>query len=307
MENQQTPQPLPTPSDTASLRPSLPSASEILKQSWGVYKQKLGILLKIALLPILITLISAKPYKLALENAVLGGVSKNFLIYSILSFLLFMVMILASAWSQAAMIFALKEEEEKISAFESYKKGWHKIFPLIWVGLLAFFVILGGSILFIIPGIIFGVWFSFIWFVVVDEDLNGVEALLKSSWYVRGRGVAVFWRILFLFCVGVLFILTALLLAIGLFLFLAKFSFNLTDYYFLFLVGTISLIVEFAYSLFMGPFIVVYYFLLYKHLKNTKKGETFEPSKRGRWIFIPIGLFGLSVLIIYVVSWLSNH
>jgi len=78
--------------------------------------------------------------------------------------------------------------------------------PLIWVGLLAGFVGAGGFLLFVIPGIVFTVWFCFAQFVLVREDLRGMDALLKSREYVRGKGGKVALRLLLVWAVTLLLV-----------------------------------------------------------------------------------------------------
>jgi hypothetical protein len=55
-----------------------------------------------------------------------------------------------------------------------------------------------GFIALIVPGIIFAVWFSFGYFVLVFEDKRGVDALKTSKSYVKGKWWAVLGRFLFI-------------------------------------------------------------------------------------------------------------
>jgi len=87
---------------------------------------------------------------------------------------------------------------------ESLEKGRSIALPLLWVGLLTGFIITGGFMLFIIPGIIFTVWFFFAQFVLVSEGLSGMGSLLKSREYVRGEWFNVALRLLLVWAASLL-------------------------------------------------------------------------------------------------------
>ncbi len=79
---------------------------------------------------------------------------------------------------------------------------------------LYWLIVAGGMFLLVIPGIIWGVQFSFAGFVVVDEGLGPVEALKRSSQLTRGHRTDLFLFWLALFGIN---LLGALALLIGLF------------------------------------------------------------------------------------------
>ena len=87
------------------------------------------------------------------------------------------VLIIIGLWAQVSLIFAIQGREQKTGVIESFRKGWHKILSFVWVSILAGFLILGGFGLFIIPGIIFSIWFIFSTYVLVAEDKNGMQAI----------------------------------------------------------------------------------------------------------------------------------
>jgi hypothetical protein len=61
--------------------------------------------------------------------------------------------------------------------------------PLILVSLLVAAVVLGGTILFIIPGLMFAIWFGYAQFLAIFEGKQGLPALAESRNLVQGR----FW------------------------------------------------------------------------------------------------------------------
>ena len=69
------------------------------------------------------------------------------------------------------------------------------IWPVLLASLLSGLAITAGIILFIIPGIIFSVWFAFTIYSAVLENKKPVEAMKHSKSLSAGRWIAVFWRL----------------------------------------------------------------------------------------------------------------
>jgi uncharacterized membrane protein len=86
--------------------------------------------------------------------------------------------------AQAGFILMLKNSGSKIG--EAFKAGRDYVWPLFVVGLLVGILTLLWSILFIIPGIIFGVYYSQAYFVLLIEDKTGMPALKRSKELVKG-------------------------------------------------------------------------------------------------------------------------
>jgi len=82
---------------------------------------------------------------------------------------------------------------------------------VVWVNLLVTCITLGGFLLFIIPGIILSVAFSFALLLLVREDVRGLPALLLSRRLIKGYWWGVFLRQLGL---GILFVLVGLVVGI---------------------------------------------------------------------------------------------
>lgn len=66
--------------------------------------------------------------------------------------------------------------------------------PYILTVLIVNLTVLGGLILFIVPGVIVGTWFAFASIIVVVEQKRIVESLKASRALVKGRFWSVFWR-----------------------------------------------------------------------------------------------------------------
>ncbi|MDB5244983.1 MAG: hypothetical protein JWN90_88 [Parcubacteria group bacterium] len=76
----------------------------------------------------------------------------------------------------------------------SLRALWHPYPYVKFVGtsLLLGLVVLVGFILVIVPGIIFGVMFGFSLYLVIEEDLNPIEAFKKSALLTKGNRMPLF-------------------------------------------------------------------------------------------------------------------
>jgi len=70
------------------------------------------------------------------------------------------------------------------------------VWPSIIVSFLTGIIVLGGTLLLIIPGIIFAIWFSFVVYEIVLNDSASIASLKTSKMLVNGRWWKVFWRLL---------------------------------------------------------------------------------------------------------------
>lgn len=72
---------------------------------------------------------------------------------------------------------------------ESYKRAFRRFIPMVLTSILQTLAIFGGFLLFIIPGILFGLWLALAQVVVVLEETSGVEALKRSRALMKGNVV----------------------------------------------------------------------------------------------------------------------
>lgn len=258
----------------------LASPTDLLKEAWGIYKARFLTFAGIILVPfvgIIILMIASATILIGSgffrtyipERSFISGISPLLIIIFIIFFI---TIILLQLCGQAAILFAIKDSEENIGVKESYKRGWRKIGSIFWVGLLSGIIVMGGYLLFIIPGIIFAVWFSLALYIVIAEGLGGMNAILKSKEYVRGYWWEVFWRFIF----------------IG----LVIFGINII----VMLMGLVIPVLPNLLMIFVTPLTIIYSFLVYKNLKAIKeaKGEIKSEFSSGEKIkFILAGLAGI--------------
>ncbi len=277
--------------DTPPVPPAtLLSASATFGQAWKLYKQRFGTFLGVSLFPLLFMIVFmlliglvgiATGFSLA-SFPDLIGIKIIFLV--VFAVLIAIVVSVIQVWGQAAMIYAVKDTEEKIGIIESYRRAWKKLLSFWWISLLVGIITAGGFFLFVIPGIVFAVWFSFAMVVLIAENVKGMNALFTSREYVRGRWWAVLWRFLF---IGLVYLLV----------YLGTLLFRLIP-----MPELAYQIIDFVVSFLFTPIIAIYSFLVYKNLKATK-GEVVTNASEGKKIaFILIGLLPIIVIPLLFVS-----
>ncbi|HAZ28881.1 MAG TPA: hypothetical protein DCY48_03865 [Candidatus Magasanikbacteria bacterium] len=119
----------------------------------------------------------------------------NIIIFLALSIAVYIV----SLWLSLALtrVIALRQEQKQPQDIPSELKFASSILgTAIAVSLLIGIIVLGGIILFLIPGIIFAIWFAFSLYAVILDNQKAIPALKTSKHLVSGRLGAVFVRLL---------------------------------------------------------------------------------------------------------------
>ncbi len=158
----------------------------------------------------------------------------------------------------------------------AYKESLHYFLPALWVSLLSGLAFCSGISLFVIPGIIFAIWYGFSRPALLLDDVRGLSALTYSRELVRD----------FVGDVFVKFLLFGILL--------------------MFVVVTLSLLplVGFLYPLIATPLSLIFLVTLYKNLKTHKPEVTpenaFAKNARTAKILIIIGIIFLLLMVTFV-------
>lgn len=165
--------------------------------------------------------------------------------------ILWIVVMVAGILMGIAMIQAVMNPAMSIGdAYRSAKPFfWRYVLLSLMIGL----VVLGGLILLVIPGIIFLVWFSFSYYVLIEEGISGVDAMKRSKALVSGKWFAVFGRLAVIFIAGIV---------VG-----SVFS-VLTGMVDQILGVTLISIIGMLANAVVAPVSVAYLYLLYKELKQ---------------------------------------
>jgi len=294
------------------VRTSLTGPLALLGKAWQIYKQNWFTLSLIALAPLaaqllvgmlgmglLVLLAAAFGLK---DFGAVEGMEQLLTnpIPLILSFLIValvfgLVLIVFQIWSRVAMISAVGDNQ--LGFKQAFQQAWSKIRAYYWVSLLFGLIFFTGFLFLAIPGLVIAVWFSLAVFVLMNEDVRGLTALLKSREYIKGYWWPVLGRVLFFG--GVLFISSVIYLALvsGLRdLFKTSLPF-------------VPTILQFVPNVVVAPLIIAYFYSLYKDLRVLKGEFEFVPSGGAKafWSFLAaVPILLLVAAIVFSIAWLPR-
>jgi hypothetical protein len=236
------------------------SASALFGKSWTMYRQQAALYAGYAawlLLPyaayLLATFVADDQIKLGLMFGI--SVAEALLWSWVLIILTMLTVELASG---------KKPDQAKLP-----EASRRLVWSYIWVSLMQFAVMLGGFLLLVIPGIVFGLWYAFAQEAVVVDGKRGLEAMSRSRELARGRFFQVLWYLVFGVLVAMLIYLvgiTALEMLIGaLTQTPVEVSFGQTPPLWVDLIDNVA-------GIFLTPLVAIYGTLTYLELKQTYAG-----------------------------------
>ncbi len=233
----------------ADLTIGLPGQTKLLKESLMLFRQKFLLFFSTLFLPLLAIFLTTILISLLKERHL-----ANFLIIIITAACTLINMLFLS-WGHLALLYAIKDNEENISAITAFKRAKNRIKGYWRILFFLSGIVAAGSIAFIIPGILFIVWFSTAIFIYLVEELDGVDALIESQIYVQGYWLSVLGRLIFL----------------SLFVFLLY-----TPLFFLqhFGVSVLYEAIRLIITLIAMPIVSIYGFLIYGNLRLLKPNNT---------------------------------
>ncbi len=170
----------------------LKSSIEYIKEAWGIYTKKENFIFFARIMTVLVvattTLNVTRDYLYPLDylqNSRLSNIPMS-IGFMIISFLLGII----SLWSQTTQYFAVLKmgNPEK----DVFKLGFKYAGEFLLASLAIGIIIMFGLALLIVPAIIFGVWYSFSLWLVLDKDLRLRDSLKQSKAMVKGK----FWKVL---------------------------------------------------------------------------------------------------------------
>ncbi len=247
---------------------NLRSLGDLFNDSFTIYRERFGTFFGIILLSLLLVAVAvafAAAIGLALAFAVPGkkqAVAAIGVLIGIIPVFAFLF------WGMAAFVFAVTDSSLGIK--EAFGRGWRGTWSFMWLYSIIGFIITGGFLLFLIPGIIFTVWFAFSPFIFARDDIRGMDALLKSREYVRGRWFEVFGRLVAVWVVSLV-------------------------------LGVIPILGPIL-SLLFAPFVAVFTYLIYEDLAAIKGASPSYVNTAGvkcQWVGVStLGYLVLPVIII---------
>ena len=260
-----------TPKQRTPQAPSgnLRSPGELFGEAFEVYKERFGTFFGIIFLSLLLvvtTVAVVAAIGLALSFVLPGKkqvlVAVGVLIGSIPFFA-------AVFWGMAAFVFSVTDSTLGIK--EAFGKGWRSVWSFMWLYSIMGFIITGGYLLFVFPGVIFSVWFAFSQFILARDNVRGMDALLKSREYVRDMWFEVFGRLVAVWVVSIL-------------------------------LGAIPFIGPIL-SLLFAPFVMVFTFLIYEDLARIKGASlSYGKTAGAKCKWVGVGALGYVVLPLIIIA-----
>ena len=291
----------------------LPGPGELLKESFFEYKKKYKFYLGILLLPFLINVVPLILFIFFMESISRAFNSKQFDASLLVQypaiiigfFVWILALIIASITSQSAILYSVTHAEEAdLTMGSSYKKGSKFIWQLLWLGCINGIIVAGGTFLFVVPGILFWVWFAFAAFILFEENIKGSNALLKSKLYVQGYFWPILGRMFFMMLISLIagFAVSFTVEFIGIFVSLAGIPKEITSSFSQAMSSMVSYVVT--------PLWLIYWYKMYAHMKELKKEKIPEKNSLAKIgmvaIFGWILFFALFALAIYGLTRLPS-
>lgn len=270
-------------SDNSIINNNLPGPIALIKEAWEIFKVRFWIFAGIFLSTILLyaAVFSVVGSLGVVAFFAFGGNfdSVPFIISGgVLILILALVMMYLSGLLQAAW-FIGASGNDVINFREVIRKSKIFVWPVLITSSISGLITLGGIFLLVIPGIVFSIWFSFIVFVIVNENKKYLLALHTSREYIRGRFWKVVWRWLVVY---------APFLLVGL---IPGFSERENEW----VNGIIQL-----FSFLSAPFYLVYGYVMYRHLKDISVAPVIVPSKN-KLLYFGVPVVGFIIFLVTAI------
>jgi hypothetical protein len=173
----------------------LKTATELVVDSWDLYAKNWRKFLPFVIMVFLPTLILSALGTITLYLSVYlpsSSLASNIIILIVFAASLVFAIWVTIALAKTIFDCLLAKPTEWREAFSSSST---LIWPIVITSLLVTLCVIGGTLLFIIPGIIFAVWYSFTSYAVIFEGAQGLSAMRASKSLVVGRWWAIAWRL----------------------------------------------------------------------------------------------------------------
>lgn len=264
---------------TSAPKVKLPGIIALIKETVEIYKQKYPTLLKIAAFYFLPNIIALALIAVYTRNGGMAGL--------IVAGMLLYIWLIPSSflflWYWIMGTIVLRDAKENIGFSAALQRSIPFIIPCIVAGLTAWLIVVAGLPL-LIPAIIFSMWFSFYLYTIVIDGERGLSALQKSKLYIKGKILDVFFRLL-LFTITIWLIQSITSSVLG----LIKIK-QITDV----LVGFL-----------LSPLSLIFYFVIFDHLKKAKGEVSFAASAKEKNTFAV--LVGIGLILIFIVVGLTIY
>ena len=152
----------------------------LLQESFSVFTDNITRLVVVTLIAYLPVGIAFSCYLVYLKGQSWQGLVGSFILLIAITAILFLLYPVALI----RMIQSINAQEE-LTPLASYQKAWGVIASYLWIGTIVLFKVILWSLLFIIPGIIFGIFYSFWYLAFLIDNKRGNEALIYSKKIIK--------------------------------------------------------------------------------------------------------------------------
>ncbi len=167
------------------------SPIEYIKEAWAIYTKKENFVFFAKIMAVLVIINTLLGYLINYLFPVQNWENLDFQnIPVLIGFVcISLVAFLVNMWTYSTMYMAILKmgKDEKEIFRLGYKKMW-KYFLITFVVTL---IVMLGLVLLIVPGVMFGIWYSFSLFLVLDKSMGIKASLKQSKEMVKGK----FWKI----------------------------------------------------------------------------------------------------------------
>ncbi len=171
-------------------KPQLTGPIDLIKQAWQFFAKIPWQFAKVMLVPYVVLILMGLALSLYSQNQLAG--------FFVILLLWFIVILLINLFMHIALLLLIKNPSPEIKLIDLYKGAVPWTAGFVFVSFLAAMSELGGMFLFVIPGIIFAIWFIFTTVVLIFENQRGWQALRRSRELVQEYWWAVLGRLLVL-------------------------------------------------------------------------------------------------------------
>lgn len=312
---------------------SLPRIPVFFRQLIAAYKGRFWLFVEYGLVMLVVIVIASKGltfvYSVLSESAVRNGHvlvrfdNSGFMneiksydttteivmwIYRIVEYLLFLYL----ACIANTGIAYLASSDKKPTFRNVIVSGFRNAFSSMWITILAITTVLGFAILGVIPGIYFGVAMSVVVFVLVNEKIHGLNAIIRSKdlvkghwWQVFGRGLLVSFVVFV--PVSIYFLFSQIIYSV-VYYGTAKITYALGGqaYHYLFVGWAFTLFSVFYLFCVAVPILTLSSGVLYKQLVSLKGTQTSIVEKRRQNILLSVLALCILVLLTSLFIWSFN-
>lgn len=243
---------------TENKKEKMISVGDLFNKSFAVYKTVFWAVIKmllapwLALIPVgIIAFLGALVYFFVNNDNIANGLYLVLVVLGVAAILFFIVVMYIA---RIAANIIVQHNNPKLTFKEAFMMAKAKAWTFLGTSLLATLFIFLWTLLLVIPGIIMGIYYAFVTWMVLEENLSGSQALKRSKSLVKGYWWAVFGRLILPSSV--------LLVALGIlsFFMVAEDGTGQSSY------DLISQIISLAAT----PFFIAYSYNIYKSLRAIK-------------------------------------